>query len=438
MLKKLLSISVGVALSTSAIADDNSELIAELIERIDQLERELIDLQDSAGKDGDAVKFKKSAPTPKIYSRDGRSALEFKGRVEIDTVNVGDTTFNDGGQLEALDSYSATQINRLRVGLEGQFARDWEYEIQFDFADNINASDEKLDLKDANIVYEGFENTKLTFGYQKYAFGLENTQSSRHGYMMHRSFTDTFSPDRNFGVQHRYDSDNWAIRTSVAFDNGEDEDFGMFASRIVGTPYRGEGLLHLGASFLYQSMDDGDARWRARPSAKPMERVINTDKFDSDNQTAVGLEFAYQRNNFITQGEYVYATADNQDVGGDTDVSAAYISAIYTITGEMWEYRKKNGTFRQVSPANPISDGGWGAWEVAARIQTADFDDASTNIYGGSATDFAIGLNWYLEKHLKAQFNYIHGSTEYDPSLYEPGLEDDDYNILQARMQFSF
>ncbi len=430
-----LAIAAGNAFADTVTVED-------LEKRIDQLERELIDVQDSAGTSGDGVKFKKSAPSPKLFSRDGRSALEFKGRVETDYVNSSSKTVNGGGELETQDSYSAAQINRLRVGLEGVFARDWEYEIQFDFADNINDEGEKLDLKDANIVYEGFENHKLTFGYQKYAFGLENTQSSRHGYLMHRAYTDAFSPDRNFGIQHRYDSDNWAIRTSYAFENKDDEFNTMFGTRVVGAPIKGEYLLHLGASYLYTAGDIDDdqaeARYRVRPSAKPSDRILNTDKFASDHQHAFGAEFAVQRNNLLIQGEYAHMAADNVDFDDTTNIDAAYLSAIYTLTGETWEYRRKNGTFRQVTPANPVSAGGWGAWEIAARIQTANFDDEATEVYGGKTTDLAIGVNWYLEKHLKAQFNYIYGENKYHEAIHNPDVLDDSYQIVQARLQFSF
>ena len=113
------------------------------------------------------------------------------------------------------------------------------------------------------------------------------------------------------------------------------------------------------------------------------------------------------------------------------------------MTGESWRYGTKKGTFKTVKPENAISAGGYGAWELAARIDYADFNDTDAGIYGGEKTDYVIGINWYLENNLKAQFNYVHTKADYEQgfeSINDPDvmLYEQDGNIFQARLQYAF
>ena len=109
-------------------------------------------------------------------------------------------------------------------------------------------------------------------------------------------------------------------------------------------------------------------------------------------------------------------------------VDSYYAQAVYTLTGESWQY-------------SAISAGGYGAWELAVRYDHANFDDTDSDIIGGKKTDYILGVNWYLENNLKTQLNYVHTKADYKEAYVDiDGVTryDQDGNIIQARVQFAF
>ncbi|MBY5921530.1 OprO/OprP family phosphate-selective porin [Ferrimonas balearica] len=450
-----LALGITIALTSSATLAADQEALKELQERIEILEMEVIDARDAA-KHTDRVKFSKGEASPELVSRDGRASLEFKARIQADAVHAGE--LYTGKKLNDYnEAFNTTSIRRLRFGIEGQFARDWEYEIEIDFADN------EVDIKDANIGYEGWENSKLTIGYQKYAFGLESTGSSANLLFMERAPTDAFAPERALGVQYRYIGNQWMLQTGLGWDaktveevelvieDGElDENESIYHdevltynARLTATPINNNlHFLSVGASYLYTGLDrDQDQylemRYRARPGTKATGRMVDTGKFAAKSSQSYGAEFIYQYQNLMVQSEYIASSADAVETD-NVDVDAWYLSGSWVITGESWSYKK--GKLRSPKPKHAVSQGGWGAWEVALRYDQANF---ATDVlkYGGDMTNYVLGLNWYLERNLKAQLNYVYAEADY-PKSYEAidGTEftSQDTNIVQARIQFAF
>ncbi|MGS0679890.1 OprO/OprP family phosphate-selective porin [Shewanella sp. 125m-7] len=439
-----LAISASILCFSSAVMASETDKVMELEERLNALEMELIEAKDAANQ-VDRVKFSKDSPSPELISKDGRSTMEFKARIQADYVKADGLYDTDG---EYNDKFTDASIRRLRFGIEGYFSNVWEYELEFDF-DGLT----EVEVKDANVVYKGWDDSSLKLGFQKYAFGMEATGSSAHLAFLERAATDVFAPDRALGVQWRYVGNNYnlhvgyGITTENEFFSTEDQshaEMNVFNARFTMAPIDRNGhLLHIGASGLYIDLND-DAekalRYRARPNTKPSERIINTGKIKSQSGTHYGAELAYQYRNFLFQSEYVGASID-QTADPKANVDAYYVQAVYTITGEQWRYSGKKGTFKGVQPSNPISAGGWGAWEVAARYDYANFDDVDAGIEGGQKTDYVFGINWYLEDNLKAQFNYVHTQAEYVAPYTDINgvvLYDQDANIIQARLQFAF
>ena len=67
-----------------------------------------------------------------------------------------------------------------------------------------------------------------------------------------------------------------------------------------------------------------------------------------------------------------------------------------------------------MTPKRPfnLSEGGWGALEITARVQQLDVDDAifplfaNPNTSVSKATTWGVGVNWYLNKNFKLNFDY--------------------------------
>ena len=440
-----LAISASLLCFSSAAMASESDKVMELEERLNALEIELIEAKDAA-KDTDRVKFSSGDPSPELVSKDGQSTMQFTGRIQLDYVNA--DPFYTGSKLEYEDGLNEVSFRRVRFGVEGYFSNVWKYSLEFDF-DGVS----EVEVKDANVNYRGFDNSEIKIGFQKFGFGMEATGSSSQLAFLERASTDTFSAERAVGASWLYKGDGYNFTTGygvTALINDDDlnEKQDVVNARFTMTPIKNsDHLLHIGASGLYTKNNSNmeETRYRARPNTKATGRIIDTGKFDTSSTQHYGIEAAYQYRNFLLQAEYTMAKTDDLFVKGDNKGSATfnagYAQAIYTLTGESWRYGTKKGTFKTVKPENALSAGGYGAWEIAARVDVADFNDTDADIYGGKKTDYVIGLNWYIENNLKAQFNYVHTQADYKESYTDiNGVEmyEQDGNIFQARLQYAF
>jgi phosphate-selective porin OprO/OprP len=135
---------------------------------------------------------------------------------------------------------------------------------------------------------------------------------------------------------------------------------------------------------------------------------------------------------FSVQGEYI-GMHYNRDAGqivltgspgaASIDFSGYYVYATWFLTGESRSSAYLTsanyvspGTFGQIKIINPLSAGGWGGWELAARVSEVNLNSGgylvqqpvgiSSSIQGGSQTDFTLGLNWYADRGVRFMLNW--------------------------------
>ena len=117
--------------------------------------------------------------------------------------------------------------------------------------------------------------------------------------------------------------------------------------------------------------------------------------------------------------------------GTSVNFSGWYVYATWYLTGESRaasyqtypkEYTQPSG-FGQIKILHPLSAGGWGAWEVAARVDELNLNsggflvtDLATgfnnppntrNIQSGRETNLTLGLNWYPDKGVRFMANWV-------------------------------
>ena len=87
------------------------------------------------------------------------------------------------------------------------------------------------------------------------------------------------------------------------------------------------------------------------------------------------------------------------------------------LTGESRRYNPVTGSFQNPRPKAPFSsEGGFGAWELAARYShmNLNFQEglAGTaavpgSVRGGDQNVLTLGVNWYLNPNFKVMMNYL-------------------------------
>jgi phosphate-selective porin OprO/OprP len=225
-----------------------------------------------------------------------------------------------------------------------------------------------------------------------------------------------------------------------------------------------EALLHIGGSFRYQKPNDatavsddrvlqpggtlimdsnivGDTLLGTQPLtcwSSASAQLIGTNCVNS--MIDYGAEFVASYGPFSVQGEYRGMHYDRnasiilwQQAPGNTNVnfSGWYVYATWYLTGESRaaayqtypkEFNQPSG-FGQIRILNPWSAGGWGAWEVAARVDEINFNSGGflvsniaagfnnppniRNIQGGRETNLTFGLNWYPDKGVRFMANWV-------------------------------
>src|ERR1700730_3477039 len=103
-----------------------------------------------------------------------------------------------------------------------------------------------------------------------------------------------------------------------------------------------------------------------------------------------------------------------------------------------------DGNVAQIKILNPWRAGGWGAWELAARVAEINLNSGGfqflqpvgtpSNIQGGRQTDFTLGLNWYPDKGIRFMTNWVHVLQLAAP-LQRPDINGIHPNLFEVRAQ---
>jgi len=314
---------------------------------------------------------------------------------------------------------TGTEFRRARLKLEGKMWERIGFKGEYDFAGGeVGLKDVFIELLDLPVV------GLARVGHFKEPMSLEQLTSDAYTTFMERSLLSAFAPDRETGFMLQNSALEqrltWALGAFRDTNTDSGDGFSSdplydITGRITGLPWYEEGgrkLLHLGVSFSQQFRDETSERFASRPEAHLAPNFVDTSNFPADQVRIVNPEFALVYGPFSFQSEYSHAFVDGASGStGDPSFDALYAQVSYFLTGESRPYKTAAGVFDRVIPArNFDSEGGLGAFEVAARFSRIDLD--SEGVSGGTLNDGTLGLNWYLNPNVRFAFNYVLGRLE--------------------------
>lgn len=411
----------------------------------------------------EALETSGSACTDEHQSQEVHQGWEHKwgGRIMFDYAMYANQ--NGGSFAKVGDAENYAEFRRVRFFASGKGYGVYDYKLQVDFepeqAFRVDANNaprtiltDGVAIRDAymgihDLPFLGY----VRLGNFKEAFSLEEMGSSRFTTFLERSLPNIFTPMRHVGIQAHnqtyneqfcwqygafFDSIDQVAKERVSDNQGID-----LVARFVWTPqYAAEGryLTHIGVGAIYTDDRDNLVAYAARPETHESSIFLNTGPMAASDYLRFNLEAAKSSGPLSLQGELFYVRVD--DVGADFYGAYAYVS--YFLTGENRSYKRSSASYGRVTPFTNFwmvrtCDGpcmGWGAWEVAARWSYLDLSDpAATGPFAGKQNDATLGLNWYLNPHMRMMFNYIHSWTDY--SNGDPSAEND---ILSIRWQVDF
>jgi phosphate-selective porin OprO/OprP len=368
----------------------------------------------------------------------GGSSVKIRGRLLLDAV---------WQHIDRPGGVGGARVSQIRgrqafLGVEGAIGPNWFYKVE---GGAVNGGAWSWD--DASIEYRHDPRNSVIVGNQK-AVGLETFTSTRTTSFLDRGPMDAMI-DGGFHLGAYY----WRTGTNYSFNAGV---FGHTLNSPDVAPAAGSSgyhervsasaratfapvntattTVHLGAwGRLRKRGDDTALVYTAAYNSPLRVQSPVTTGAVGDHDLTLGLEGAWVRNNLSLQGEVTNIRVARA-AGEPFDLRAGYAFVSFFPTGERRAYGVR-GEFGRTRVLNPLSDKGFGALELLARYDFADFTDAA----GPAGTPLAaagtyravtLGANWYPISYVRFMANYTRG--KYD----NLGLANDaDVDLFQLRGQ---
>jgi phosphate-selective porin OprO and OprP len=365
---------------------------------------------------------------PELRHKDGWS-FKPRGRVLIDaaTVDAPDALVDRGLGF-------ATELRRVRLGVEGTIPGGFGYRLEGDFADN------GVELVDAYLNYRDGAFRATIGQHNDFQSFEELTSSNDTSFIERAAFTDAFGFQRKVGLSGEYSAGIVLVQAGVFTGNVDDlvnDEFNgvSVSGRMVAAPKLGKTQLHLGASAHWRNISTSvlTTRYRQRPLVHTTDtRFIGTPGLELDSEKRFGLEAGLIHGRFHAAGEVHWLNAQ-RDGRTDPTFFGGAIEAGLFLTDDTRGYA--SGIFRSVKVKKPVGQGGFGAVQVNVRYDHLDLIDGG--IVGGKQDGYMASLIWTPIDYVRFMLNYAR--LQYDDAVI-PIAGDRSYgvNALGVRAQVSF
>jgi phosphate-selective porin OprO/OprP len=400
------------ALEQKQEAQPQSEQVQALDQKVRILERQRELEQDAA------TAAAKSQPRLAVgangvtfSSADTNYSISLHGVLQVDS-----RTFPADGGVNGNDSFL---LRRARPILQGTLFRD----IDFVFVPDFGGS--AAQIFDAYLNYRFRPELQLQAGKFKSPVGLEALQADVNTLFNERSLATDLAPNRDVGAELHGDlfggAASWAAGVfngapdySSTMANTDYDDNKAFEGRLFLQPWKHSDVAALqGLGFGVAGSYESDRA--AGASATGLTAGYNTDGqqkfFTYTNGVAangthwrVSPQGYYYWGPFGLLGEYLISdqVVSQGKASGDMHNTAWEITGSWVLTGE-------NASYNGVTPRHPFDprNGGWGAWQLAARYAALDVDKAAFPVFANPNTSasaahaWSAGLNWYLNRNVR-------------------------------------
>ena len=363
---------------------------------------------------------------------------------------------------------SGAKIRRAGLELSGEFQKELGYTVALSLP-------EKAYLDSAYLTYTGIKETELNFGQLYGSYGLENNISPSDGFFLESSLASAFTPAEVLGISGiTAFQDRITLAASIFQPKHGDPDkhptddkktagrsdkLGTMLRLTFSPVHDEETVYHLGFGGWHQQFDHGvkgtgeaikKVAFYATPEASGRESVnlVNTGPIRARSKNTWEVDLAGRWGPLNLQTEYHQAHVNRVANSGEPSSNLRFygwhVQGGYMLTGEPRPYDFLHGAFKRPKPENNRI----GAWEVVARY--SDINLNSKEIYGGKERNMSVGLNWYLNEHIRLSMNYVRAIAHptagigADETTLNAGTRPADtkskrrLNILAARLQVTF
>lgn len=458
-------------------------------QQMQQQQQQLQTLLDRVGKSETQAKQAQDAATAAQQTAASKSSIALDshnrptwtsadGQNSISLTSI--FNFDVGGYRYKADPGATTQTlndgvnaRRARIGVHGLFLGDWVYDLQYDFGnydDNLTDTNApKSGVKTAYVSYTGIKSIAIDFGYLPVPYTLDEATANTDYMFMEHPLPEALAiavagGDSRSTLGTRYYTDRfWAGLNFTGPKAGTShttrEQLGGTARMTYQVVQDGDTSLHVGADVeqLFKSPGSGTLNFTTEPELSIDPTAIAGLTLGSttnplEDMSVYSLEAAGGWHSLFFQSEYFLFLSKSSGLETAT-FNGGYLQGSWTLTGEHREYRPESASYARINPAHPFSPktGGWGAWEVAARVDYTDLNsnftplvkNSSSAVDGGQDVMATVGLNWYANQNVMFKLNYLHGVfsqlwTNITSTPSSQKLAGAHFDALAMRMQVTF
>ncbi|MBY0565069.1 MAG: OprO/OprP family phosphate-selective porin [Hyphomonadaceae bacterium] len=301
----------------------------------------------------------------------------------------------------------------------------------------VDLANQEFTVTDAFAEVKLDDHLSLRIGQFKEPNGLEQI-ASNYGKVFTSSAGVSYvnGLGRRLGVGLRAYADEWTLEGGVFASNINEEDASngwSTSARAVWSAPISEGgpVAHLGGSLRYRESEDDPFAYGQGIYSFAYGKSVKTSAI-AESDLFVGLEGAFVAGSFQVTAEASRASVECGALcASDPQFDAAYVDVSYVFGGHR-QYSSHGGKFGRYVIDHPLGEeGGHGAWELAARYDYVDLEDAG--VLGGNQTTGIVGLTYHANANARLQFNYAH--SDYDAPLSGVSREAD---AVTVRLQLDF
>lgn len=348
------------------------------------------------------------------------------GPLRLDVRAKSQAEWNDFADDDRDPGADAFDLRRARLGFEGRMTRYVEYQIERELRS------ERRPWRDVYVGIRPLRVIRVQAGRFKIPFSLDQTTGVMDGSFVYRSIAaSSLAPSRDVGVMAYGAVLGNTVRYEAGVFRGGGDNARLAeehpdvrprtaAGRVVVRPWnsaraalRPLRTLTFGAALTAGRVPEGLNSLRAETVTG--DRLADP-VYVNGLRRRLGAEVQWRPGPVSVQSEFIRVSderrhqgIDNEDLP-DAQQQGWYVSGTWLITGE--------GKKDNVAPARPLFQGGFGAFEVAGRLESLTLGGGrmsdvplpgprARRIPLSSDTAWTIGFNWYLNEFVKVQLNAI-------------------------------
>jgi phosphate-selective porin OprO and OprP len=369
-----------------------------------------------------------------VQQRGPELKLVLGGFIQVNAEGGDAFAFNGNfGQSVIKDRF---RLRRARINLAGDYAEQFDFKMEGDFANSDGLSSNRLafEATDIWINWHQFAAAQIKAGQYKAPFGLEQLTPDTALYTIERSLpTNAITPERQIGVElwgkpftsiWPEQKDLLTYYAGIFNGNGRnisvnDNNEFMYVGRLELQPFNGKifgqkSFLKLGGDGLWSR----DAAGTSISTAGNL--LVNADGSlspftlpSADERAAWSVDAWLEVGPFDLIGEYLQERVEGRTVNGVAPTFSNFMTDGFYVTGGYFLLPKKLQAVVQWQYLNPGQKGNDGLYSILG------------------------GLNYYIHgDDLKLMVNYIHTWSDFRQA--NPQFGEDQFDEVLGRLQVMF